>query len=92
MIHRTYVLSNLPFGRTFYKLDRTINLLTDNTLKKITHDVLVRCPVIVSDHNAKIGRTFSKNRGSVAQLVEHWVAMYEVVSLTPAAPKLRVLK
>ena len=30
------------------------NLLTDNTLKKITQDVLVRCSVIVSDHNVKL--------------------------------------
>jgi len=30
------------------------NLLTDNTLKKITEDVVVRCSVIVSDHNAKL--------------------------------------
>ena len=30
------------------------NLLTDNTLKKITQDVLVRSLVIVSDYNAKL--------------------------------------
>ena len=30
------------------------HLLTDNTLKKITQDVLVRCSVIVSDHNVKL--------------------------------------
>lgn len=30
------------------------NLLTDNTLKEITQDVLVRSLVIVSDHNAKL--------------------------------------
>ena len=30
------------------------NLLTDNTLKKIAQDVLVRCSVIVSDHNVKL--------------------------------------
>ena len=34
------------------------NLLTDNTLKKITQDVLVRCSVIVSDHNAKLAGHF----------------------------------
>ena len=27
------------------------NLLTDNTLKKITHDLLMRCSAIVSYHN-----------------------------------------
>ena len=30
------------------------NLLTDNTLKKITQDVLFRSSVIVSDYNAKL--------------------------------------
>ena len=30
------------------------NLLTDNTLKKRTQDVLVTCSVIVSDHNLKL--------------------------------------
>ena len=30
------------------------NLLTDNTLKKRTQDVLVTCSVIVSDHNVKL--------------------------------------
>ena len=31
-------------------------------------------------------------RAPVAQLTEHWVVMREVVSSTPAAPTLRVLK
>ena len=31
-----------------------IFLLSDNTMKKITQDVLVRCLVIVSDYNAKL--------------------------------------
>ena len=30
------------------------NLLTDNTFKEITQEVLMRCSVIVSDHNAKL--------------------------------------
>ena len=34
------------------------HLLTDNTLKKITEDVLVRCSVIVSDHNVKLAGHF----------------------------------
>ena len=34
------------------------NLLTDNTLKKITQDVLVTCSVIVSDHNVKLAGHF----------------------------------
>ena len=36
------------------------NLLTDNTLKKRTQDVLVTCSVIVSDHNVKLAGQFSK--------------------------------
>jgi len=32
--------------------------LTDNTLKKITNDVLVRCSVMVSDHNVKLAGQF----------------------------------
>ena len=34
------------------------NLLTDNTLRKITPDVLVRCSVIMSNLNAKLARHF----------------------------------
>ena len=34
------------------------NLLTNNTLTRITQDVLVRCSVIVSDHNANLARHF----------------------------------
>ena len=35
------------------------NLLTDSTLKKnITHDMLARCFVIVSDHNSKLAGHF----------------------------------
>ena len=45
---RTYVLLSLPFGQTFYKKWTGHNLLTDNTLKKITQDVLVICLVIVN--------------------------------------------
>ena len=35
-----------------------ILLLTDNTVKKRTQDVLVRCSVIVSDHNVKLAGHF----------------------------------
>ena len=41
----------------FYKLDGH-NLLTDNTLKKIIQDVLVRFSGMVSDHNAKLAGHF----------------------------------
>jgi len=34
------------------------NLLSDNTLKKITKDVLVTSSVIVSDHNVKLAGNF----------------------------------
>ena len=34
------------------------NLLTDNSLKKATQDVLVRCLVIMSDHNVKLAGHF----------------------------------
>ena len=34
------------------------NLLTDNTLKTRTQDVLVTCSVIVSDHNVKLAGHF----------------------------------
>ena len=34
------------------------NLLTDNTLKKRTQDVLVTCSVIMSDHNVKLAGHF----------------------------------
>ena len=34
------------------------NLLTDNTLKKRTQDVVVTCSVIVSDHNVKLAGHF----------------------------------
>ena len=34
------------------------NLLTDNSLKTITQDVLVKCSVIMSDHDAKLAQYF----------------------------------
>ena len=36
------------------------NLLTDNTLKKITQDVLARFSVIVSNHNVELAGHFRK--------------------------------
>ena len=38
------------------------NLLTDDILKKITLDVLVRCLVIVSDHRVKLAGHFQFSR------------------------------
>ena len=52
------------------------NLLTDNTLKKITQDVLARCSVIVSDHNVELAR-HSRNlvgQGPVTDCYfQHWI-------------------
>ena len=42
------------------------NSLTDNTLKKITQDVMVRCLVIMSYHNAKLARHFQNLVGQCA--------------------------
>ena len=39
------------------------NLLTDNTLKKRTQDVLVTCSVIVSDHTVKLAGHFQNLDG-----------------------------
>ena len=85
LFHRTYsnnILSNLPFGLTFYKWPDVIiiiTLLTDNTLKKITQEVLVRCSVIVSDHNVKLTRNFQNLVGQCSMsncffpaLLEHF--------------------
>ena len=51
------------------------NLLTDNTLKKITQDVLVRCSVIVSDHNVKLAGHFQNLVGQCPMTdcyFQHW--------------------
>ena len=51
------------------------NLLTDNTLKKRTQDVLVRCSVIVSDHNVKLAGHFQNLVGQCAMTdcyFQHW--------------------
>ena len=40
------------------------NLLSDNTLKKLTQDVLVRCSVMVSDYNVKLADHFQNLSGS----------------------------
>ena len=54
------------------------NLLTDNTLKKITQDVLVRCLVIVSDHNVKLAGHFQNLVGQCPMTdcyFQHWVRL-----------------
>ena len=51
------------------------HLLTDNTLKKITQDVLVRCSVIVSDHNLKLAGHFQNLVGQCPMTdcyFQHW--------------------
>ena len=55
------------------------NLLTDKTLKKITQDVLVRCSVIVSNHNVKLARHFQNLVGQCPMTdcyFQHWVKYY----------------
>ena len=52
------------------------NLLTDNTLKKRTQDVLVRCSVIVSDHNVKLAGHFQNLGGQCLMTdcyFQHWL-------------------
>ena len=44
--------------RHFTKWTRHNNMLTDNSLKKITQNVLVRCSVILSNLNVKLARHF----------------------------------
>ena len=60
-LHSTYVLSNLPLGQTFYSITNLTrhDLLTDNIVK-ITQNVLVRCLVIVSNHNVRLTGHFQK--------------------------------
>ena len=51
------------------------NLLTDNTLKKRTQDVLVTCSVIVSDHNVKLAGHFQNLVGQCPMTdcyFQHW--------------------
>ena len=40
----------------------------------------------------EVQRIFTHQHAPVAQLVEHWAVLREVVSSTPAGPTLRVLK
>ena len=52
------------------------NLLTDNTLKKRTQDMLVRCSVIVSDHNVTLAGHFQNLVGQCPMsdcYFQHWV-------------------
>ena len=59
------------------------NLLTDNTLKKITQDVLVRCSVIVSDHNTKLAGQFQNLVGQCLLTncyFQHWIIIERLAS------------
>ena len=61
------------------------NLLTHNTLKKITQDVLVRCSVIVSDHNVKLAGHFQNLVGQCPMTdcyFQHWVLSFSAPSRT----------
>ena len=46
------------FDQSEHAYDPAYIIMTDNTLKEITQDVLVRCSVLTSDHNAKLARHF----------------------------------
>ena len=55
------------------------NLLTDNTLKKRTRDVLVTCSVIVSDHNVKLAALFQNLVGQCPMTncyFQHWGVLF----------------
>ena len=64
------------------------NLLTDNTLKKITQDVLVRCSVIVSDHNVKLAGHFQNLVGQCPMTdcyFQHWLPILTHVRVNAAS-------
>ena len=61
------------------------NLLTDNTLKKRTQDVLVTCSVIVSDHNVKLAGHFQNLVGQCPMTdcyFQHWFYFYYMASVS----------
>ena len=61
------------------------NLLTDNTLKKRTQDVLVRCSVIVSDHYVKLAGHFQNLVGQCPMsdcYFQHWVFNISCMGVT----------
>ena len=59
------------------------DLSTDNTLKKITQDVLVRCSVSMCDHDAKLAGHF-QNLDAQCQVTDcyfqHWLRKMKSVS------------
>ena len=58
------------------------NLLTDNTLKERTQDVLVTCSVIVSDHNVKLAGHFQNLVGQCLMTdcyFQHWLASRQIL-------------
>ena len=59
------------------------HLLTDNTLKKITQDVLVRCSVIVSDHNVKLAGHFQNLVGQCPMTDCYFQHCMNHVSVSP---------
>ena len=48
--------------------------------------------IFLSRQKHSLAVSVYSKRAPVAQLVEHWAVMREVVSLTQAGPSLRVLK
>ena len=61
------------------------NLLTDNTLKKRTQDMLVKCSVIVSDHNVKLAGHFQNLVGQCPMCdcyFQHWLCIHKNLVLS----------
>ena len=82
-IHRTNVFSNLPFSQTFYKLD----------WNEITRYVLVRCSIIVCDHNVKLAGHFQNLAGqcqatgcniSSTDFEKYWILSLSLVVIISA--------
>ena len=68
----------------FERFGKTFNLLTDNTLKKITQNVLVKWSVIAPNHNVKLAGDFQNLVGQCLswstdyyfqQYVPHWFSL-----------------
>ena len=72
------------------------NLLTDNTLKKRTQDVVVTCSVIVSDHNVKLAGHFQNLVGQCPMTdcyFQHWFTLRTVPTNSKVfVPRLMIMQ
>ena len=71
------------------------NLLTDNTLKETTQDVLVTCSVIVSDHNVKLAGHFQNLVGQCPMTdcyFQHWFIAEQKIKLQEATNSWKVFE